>query len=437
MNNVELEMREIGVFICNYNKAEMVVKCVRAVQNQSFRDVDIYVVDNASEDHSVQLLKDTYGETVTILQNEKNLGGSGGFARGIRTALEKDYKYFMLVDNDAFLEQDAIKWLHEYIDSHIDVGICGAETLYLQEPSKIQDLGGKIDYDNYQWGGITGGLMELPGERGVIVECDYVASCALIARTSAVREFGGFPEENFIYWDDIEWCTKCWKSGYKVVVNGNAKALHDMSKAGKENMFLNYYANRNRYKFFTKYLPETKLDDFFQKITSDCFRTNYAAVRKGMKGALTFFNALDDFMNGVTGQALQGRIVPFQNAEDRLLPWVMKAHKLQVFMPDKNAQNYQALSSILRYLKNHNENLEIMVVSKLLPLEEFDMTLRICEHVTAIKENVLPIIYIDLWKNIVLAEEDYEYYHSYEKKLHEFQEHYRPLFWERVKELRG
>ena len=72
--------------------------------------------------------------------------------------------------------------------------------------------------ERYRLEGIAGGMRGL-GEN-LVLECDYVASCAALARTEAVRRFGGFPEENFIYWDDVEWCTKCRQAGYKVVVTG-------------------------------------------------------------------------------------------------------------------------------------------------------------------------------------------------------------------------
>ena len=85
------DMNKVGVFICNYNKADFVVKCVESVKGQTFRDLDILVVDNASTDDSVQKLRQRYGEEVTIIQNEENLGGSGGFGRGIRTALDMGY----------------------------------------------------------------------------------------------------------------------------------------------------------------------------------------------------------------------------------------------------------------------------------------------------------------------------------------------------------
>ena len=55
-------MKQIGIFICNYNKAEMVVKCVQAIKEQTYQDFDIYVVDNASTDQSVEMLRQTYEE---------------------------------------------------------------------------------------------------------------------------------------------------------------------------------------------------------------------------------------------------------------------------------------------------------------------------------------------------------------------------------------
>lgn len=430
-------MREVGVFICNYNKADMVVKCVEAIRGQTFKDIEIFVVDNASMDDSVEQLTQAYRDEITILQNEENLGGSGGFGRAIRTALEIGYKYFMLIDNDAFLDREAIRYLHDYLEEHEDVGICGSETLYLQQPDKIQDLGGKIDYERYQWGGVVGGLVELPGS--IILECDYVASCAAMARTSAVREFGGFPEENFIYWDDIEWCTKCWRAGYKVVVNGNAKALHDMSQANNRNMFLRYYANRNRYKFFTKYLPEEKLEAFFQYITEEFFSQNYGAIYKKKYGtAYTMWNALDDFMHGVTGKAAGGKIVAYAEGEDRLAEYVKEWKKILIYMPVHAQGDYDTLNSVMRYLIKHNENAEILVTFT--PEdhvhEEFDIVLQLCEHVTKVKEDILPRVYIDRWQNVVLDERDYRYFSNYDRALKNFRKLYWPFFEERRKELR-
>lgn len=428
-------MNEIGIYICNFNKAEMVVKCVQAILDQTYQDFDIYVVDNASTDNSVELLRQIYGNRITILQNAENVGGSGGFGRGIREALDRNYKYFMLIDNDAFLDRHAIEELHSYIDLHEDVGICGAETLYLQDPKKIQDLGGKLDYDNYRWGGVIGGMTEMPGS--AILECDYVASCSVIARTSAVREFGLFPEENFIYWDDIEWCTKCWRAGYKVVVNGRAKTLHDMSGASRQNMFLRYYANRNRLKFFTKYLPEEKLEDFYQTFTEQFFLESYGAMYKGMTGSvMTLWNALDDFMHGITGKAADGKQVPYTKASHRLLEIAKQSKRVMIYMPKHTQADYDSLNLIMRKMTNVNPDIEIKVQFTRETTDSYDVVLQLCDHVTDIKDNILPMIYVDRYENLVENEREYWYFSNYKKALDGFRKMYRPLFDERVKELR-
>lgn len=430
-------MRKVGIFICNYNKADFVVKCVQAIKAQTYQDFDIYVVDNASEDNSVEMLQKIYGDSITILQNNKNLGGSGGFGRGIRTALDIGYSYFMLVDNDAFLDEKAVEYLYNYMEAHKEVGICGAETLYLQQPNKIQDLGGKIDYKNYQWGGVIGGLVELEGN--AILECDYVASCSVMARTEAVRKFGGFPEENFIYWDDIEWCTKCWKAGYKVIVNGYAKAYHDMSGANAQNMFLRYYANRNRCKFFVKYLSEKKLEDFYQAITREFFSQNYGAMHKGKYGTvLTMWNAIDDFMHGITGKAKEGKIVPYFVGTDRLAEKIKNAISVLIYMPNHTEKEYVCLHNVLRYLMRCKKEIEVIVTFSLedYTLLDYDIVLQVCGHITEVKENILPRIYIDAWRNYILDENDYWYFSNYEKALEGFQNMYRPLYEKQIKYLR-
>jgi len=142
-------MKQIGVVICNYNKREYVLNCVDSIQKQSFSDLDIYVVDNASMDDSVEVLESTFKEQITILQNEENLGGAGGFGRGIAHCLELGYPYILLVDNDTRFDSEAVGILYNYLSTHSEVGMCGAGILQMPNPEYIQEIGGRIDYDTY------------------------------------------------------------------------------------------------------------------------------------------------------------------------------------------------------------------------------------------------------------------------------------------------
>lgn len=430
-------MNEIGVIICNYNKAEYVVECVEKVVNQTIKDLDIFVVDNASADESVSKLQERFGDSVTILVNPENIGGSGGFQTGIRKAQELGYQYIMLLDNDAMLEEHAIEYPYEYIKIHKDVGFCGAETLNMHYPEIYQDFGGRLDYDTFYMRGIMARSRRL--EIPVAMEADYVASCALLCRMEAVRAAEGMPEENFIYWDDVEMCMRCRMAGYKVVVLSTAKAYHDISGAGPQNLFLAYYANRNRYRFYTKYLPEERLDEFYDSVTYELFSKLYGCPPKKLTATMmTRWNAWDDFAHGITGKAKDGRIGTFTRENSLLRQKLAEWKKVFIHMPQHEEKDYQTLNAVLNYFAGINNRMDITVAfsPEGYTLDQYDALFQLCAHVTKVSENILPWYYIDSYRNWIGDEQDYLYFTSFDKALEQFRKMYRPYFEERKKELR-
>lgn len=101
-------MNPIGVVICNYNKKDFVLQCVQSVLESKEKNFDIYVVDNASSDGSAEALKKAYGNQITVIENKENLGGSGGFNTGLRIVRDKGYSYFMCLDDDAAVDENAL-----------------------------------------------------------------------------------------------------------------------------------------------------------------------------------------------------------------------------------------------------------------------------------------------------------------------------------------
>lgn len=430
-------MNEIGVFICNYNKADYVVECVEKVVNQTVKNLDIYVVDNASTDESVLKLQERFKNTITVIQNPENIGGSGGFNTGIKKAEELGYQYIMLLDNDAMLEENAIECLYEYLKLHEDVGFCGAETLNMHYPEIYQDFGGRLDFDSFYMRGIMARSRKL--EIPVAMEADYVASCALLCRMEAVKAAGGMLEENFIYWDDVEMCTRCRMAGYKVVVLSTAKAYHDISGAGPQNLFLAYYANRNRYRFYTKYLPKERLDAFYDSVTYELFSKLYGCPpKKLIPTMMTRWNAWDDFAHGITGKATDGKIGTFMRENSLLRQKLTKWKTIFILMPKHDAVDYQTLNAVLDYFSRINNCLEITVAfsPEGYSLDSFDALFRLCEHVTKVCENILPWYYIDSYRNWIGDEQDYFYFTAFDKALEQFRAMYRPYFEERKRELR-
>lgn len=199
-------MNPIGVVICNYNKKDFVLQCVQSVLESKEKNFDIYVVDNASSDGSAEALKKAYGNRITVIENKENLGGSGGFNTGLRIVRDKGYSYFMCLDDDAAVDENALSVLYHYMEEHTDTGMAGCRVYHTQMSDYIQQSGLLIDFDNCTAKTIGADMPE-DGSLPDVIECDTVATCAVMVRADTVKQkgVGIMPEDNFIYWDDMEW----------------------------------------------------------------------------------------------------------------------------------------------------------------------------------------------------------------------------------------
>ena len=143
-------------------------------------------------------------------------------------------------------------------------------------PDYVQQYGLDLDFDNFT--AITHYADYLDdGNIPEVNECDTVATCSVMLRTRFIKEsdIGIMPEDNFIYWDDMEWCYRFHLAGYKVVTIKDSVVLNKMgSNAKPVNTFINYYMWRNRIHFFMKYTPEEKR----YKKKTEVFTTAYWCI---------------------------------------------------------------------------------------------------------------------------------------------------------------
>lgn len=368
-------MRKVGVVICNFNKQDYVLKCIDHILNQSFSDFDIYVVDNASTDDSVSLIQEKYKAQVNLVLNEENLGGSGGFNSGMRKALEKDYEFLLLMDNDAFLEKYSLEKMYHVMMERQDIGVVGCKILVADQPDVIQDCGSFIDFEQYD--------VRIPYKRKSadielprLVECDYVPACALLIRVDVIRKIGLMPEKNFIYWDDMEWGYSCNQAGYKVVALSDAVVYHHSGQRDTGCTFAKYYLWRNRIRFFSKYLPKEKREDFAIKTLTELFRIMYGSYLKEDTNIIqSLMFAWEDGIHNVSGRAKEGRVLQ-RNGKDKLLAAI----------------------------KNKKEDQSIIE----------------CSHVLDYQEPYHGEIIKDGFQNVIASEEDYYYCRNYDRMLQAF-----------------
>ena len=192
---------------------------------------------------------------------------------------------------------------------------------------------------------------------------DSVAACSLMVKRCVIDKIGFMPEENFLYWDDTEWCYRCNLAGYKVASVGNAKALHAMgAKNESVNTFPTYYAWRNWIVFFTKYVKEEELGRMAETFLGSVFQVIYEGIHNGSENrAKTVMLAYDDAIHGIMGKAGENRIfnIDFNAAPFLRLFMVKKKSilKIMVIPTQQNGWKNLPLSTdiILHGLKNHRK----------------------------------------------------------------------------------
>ena len=190
-------MRKIGLVICSYNGCEDTVKCIESLLEQTMRDFDIYVVDNASVDGTEEKLRELFSDEVQVLRQEENLGGAGGFGAGIDHVAGLGYEYIALMDNDIIVDKIAMEKMLDCLEADESLGAVGAKVLWMHKPEIIFDFGNIIDVERQRCNSFYREVYD--NERlPEIVHTDFVPATAGIFRRQAILEAGSMPVDNFI-----------------------------------------------------------------------------------------------------------------------------------------------------------------------------------------------------------------------------------------------
>lgn len=439
-------MKKIGIIICNYNKKYYVEKCLISLMQQTRDNFDICIVDNASTDGSVEYLK-KYEENITLLVNNENQGGSGGFNLGIKFMLSKNkYEYLLLLDNDVILANDCIEQGIKILDCDKDIGMLGCEILKMDMPEIIQEFGPTIDYKNINFILNYGGQKDegLPQ----CVECDYVPACAMFIRIEVIKKIGCMPQENFIYYDDITWGVRCKNAGYRICATSLAKAWHKGGAAVNTTTFPNYYLTRNKVKFFVENPNnlEDGLEEYADRILRDIYQGIFVCKLNGRYNtAKTRMLAFLDALYGVAGKAEEYKIMDSDVYKDNFKELIQGKSHIAIHMCGLWEQTRRIICRI-NDISNHKMIIDIYdekyCNSKILGLpirqqnkekNSAEIDIYVCTHILNVDCYDDNIILVDGWQNIIANKDGYKKIIEFSKEFKEFKFLYKDMLVSKLK----
>lgn len=292
------------LIIVNWNKASVLEAMLASLEASGPRDYDAILVDNASTDNSVAMVREKF-PWMTIIENPENLGGTGGFNTGLRHALnhERDYEFLWLVDNDVLVHPGAYANLLQPLLQHNDIGLVGSCILLMGRPDYVQECGGLVHWPSGRiFRGYEGNLAELPSDR--LLDVDFSAACSLMVRTKAVRQVGIWDPNYFLLWDDVEWGVRISRAGWRVVATPKSRVEHESydNRRGQSSALSTYLAVRNGLYFNSRHAPRRHFvpNLYFQLRTALGFAENFrASGRTGQAAVIEL--AISDFLSGRMG----------------------------------------------------------------------------------------------------------------------------------------
>jgi rhamnosyltransferase len=210
-----------------YNGAAGLQRQMDALLRQTRPLQEIIVVDNASIDDTGRLLAVEYPH-VTVLRMPENLGVGGGFAAGLAyAALEKQYDWVWMFDQDSVPTDNALEALLENAESlentDREVGIVAALPIHSETGTCYEPL---------LW---RDGYVKLPSSmlKEPIWFVDLVISSGCMLRRDVVEKIGLPRADLFMYFLDFEYCLRARSHGYKIAVITSATFAHQMGNARK------------------------------------------------------------------------------------------------------------------------------------------------------------------------------------------------------------
>jgi GT2 family glycosyltransferase len=247
----------ISAVIANKDRKEDLIKCIKSIKANTYKKVEIIVADNGSTDGSREAVKKLFPEVI-LLENKLNLGAVMAVNNCIRKAKGE---FILRMDNDVIIEKDVIEKLLKVLKNNPKVGATTGLQFYTEEPNvlrgtemKVNLFIGKTKFYNRD--------KEYHEEfEKKFLEIEAVSACVLLARKSVWEEIGFLEENYFLAYDDVDWCLRLRKAGYKIIIIGSAKVYHKKGggMAQKDNPFRIYLTERDRILFMKKHANWKKL----------------------------------------------------------------------------------------------------------------------------------------------------------------------------------
>jgi len=228
MNSVD-----VSIVLVNWNTRELLYNCINSIyRGTSNSNFEIIVVDNASSDNSVDMLKLEFGD-VKVIANTENRGFAAANNQGM---LASKGRYILLLNSDTIVLDNAIDKAVAFADAHKQAAVVGPRVLNPDNtlqltcfmfPSILNMLlSASYLYKLFPKSRFFGRERMTWWSRDDVREVDVVTGCFMLVRREAIEAVGMMDERFFMYGEETDWCYRFKQAGWKVMFTPMSTIIH-------------------------------------------------------------------------------------------------------------------------------------------------------------------------------------------------------------------
>lgn len=240
---------KISIIILNWNQPELTVNCVDSILKQDFRDFEIILIDNSSEDNSFEIFEREFLENkkIKLVRNRENLGYAEGNNVGAKVAKGE---FVVIQNNDTLLEKNWLAEMVKAIESDEKIALVTANILNMPLVEKISEYRKLFSKRTWWTIGFLGYGIDLENkERGKLIDIFAVNGCSFIYRKNLVGD-EPFDPDYFIYAEETKLSWLMRLRGYDIKIAPEAKVfhLHNITRKSskKVDKYFTFLGERNK-----------------------------------------------------------------------------------------------------------------------------------------------------------------------------------------------
>ena len=279
--------KKVSIIILNWNGWKDSIECLESVYQMDYKNFNVVLVDNGSEDESINMIRkyclgdlkiksNFYNQNIDnkplelieytnieveslfeennlfnnsksnkkliLIKNDRNYGFSEGNNIGIKFSLETlNPNYILLLNNDTVVDKNSLNELVSFLCNNKNVGIVGPKVYYYDDPEQIAYIGHNINLCTARRSDPEVESHSSP------IKIDYVVGCGLLIKADVIKDIGILDTDYFLYYEDADWCLRARKSGYDIFYVPTSRIWHKIPLKPNRSMHSYYYGNRNSF----------------------------------------------------------------------------------------------------------------------------------------------------------------------------------------------